>query len=260
VTWATPETVREAIRADTALVMCESPANPTCTICDIASICQQAGGIPVLVDSTFATPVLSQPVRYGAAMVVHSATKAIGGHGDTLGGVVAASSEWAKRIRRVRALTGSNLHPLAAHNLHRGLQTLPVRIRAQQASTEELARRLLRHPAVESVSYATAANSALVGVGKQMAGGGTVLAFTMAGGYDAAKTLMATVKLITPAVSLGTTDTLIQHPAGITHRSLDQAAKDAGGIGAGMLRLSVGLECVDDLWTDLDAALRQAMR
>lgn len=256
VTWATPQTVREHIRPDTVLVVCESPVNPTCTLVDIAAVCKQAGSIPVLVDSTFATPALCQPARYGATMVIHSCTKAIGGHGDALGGVVACDQQWAKKIRRVRSLTGSNLHPFGAYQLHRGLQTLPIRIRAQQASAEELARRLAAHPAVESVRYATAANSALVGPGKQMSGGGTVLAFSMTGGYAAAKKVMSEVKLIVPAVSLGTTDTLIQHPAGVTHRGLDQKAKDAGGIGAGMLRLSVGLEDVNDLWKDLEQAMR----
>lgn len=254
-TWATAETVAEHLREDTCLVMCESPANPSCLLVDLAAICRQAGGVPVLVDSTFATPVLCQPARYGAAMVIHSCTKAIGGHGDVLGGVVACDEQWAQKIRRVRSLTGSNLHPFAAYQLHRGLQTLPIRIRAQQATALELASRLGAHPAVESVGYATAANCGLVGPGKQMSGGGTVLAFNLAGGYDAAKKVMASVKLVVPAVSLGTTDTLIQHPAGVTHRGLDQEARDAGGIGAGMLRLSVGLEDVDDVWNDLLQAM-----
>jgi len=256
VTWATPETVGEHVRADTVLVVCESPVNPTCVLVDIAAVCKQAGSVPVLVDSTFSTPVLCQPARCGAAMVIHSCTKAIGGHGDVLGGVVACDEQWAKKIRRVRALTGSNLHPFAAYQLHRGLQTLPIRIRAQQAAAAELARRLSEHPAVESVSYATEAGSNLVGPGKQMAGGGTVLAFTMTGGYDAARRVMCEVKLVTPAVSLGTTDTLIQHPAGVTHRSLNDEAKTAGGIGPGMLRLSVGLEDVEELWADLERAMR----
>jgi methionine-gamma-lyase len=256
VSFCTAETVAEHIRDDTALVLVESPSNPTCTVVDILQVCRQARGVPVVVDSTFATPVLQTPAKYGAALVVHSCTKAIGGHGDVLGGVVACDAEWGRRIRRVRALTGSNLHPFAAYQLHRGLQTLPVRVKASQRTTEELARRLAAHPAVESISYATAATSTdLVGPGKQMAGGGSVLAFTLKGGYDAARAVMARVRLVVPAVSLGTTDTLIQHPAGVTHRSLDDAAKAAGGIAAGMLRLSIGLEDVDDLWADLTQAM-----
>jgi cystathionine beta-lyase/cystathionine gamma-synthase len=256
ISWATPETIGEHLRDDTALVICESPCNPTCTIVDICAICKRAGDVPVMVDSTFSTPVLQQPAKQGAALVVHSCTKAIGGHGDVLGGVVACDETWAKRIRRVRGLTGSNLHPFGAYQLHRGLQTLPIRIRAAQATTEEIAKRLAAHPAVESVGYPTSASSRLVGHGKQMSGGGTVLAFSMAGGYEAAKKLMASVKLVVPAVSLGTTDTLIQHPAGVTHRSIDQKSKDASGIGPGMLRLSIGLEDVEDVWADLEQAMR----
>lgn len=256
VSFCAAEDVAEHVRADTALVLVESPANPTCTVVDLVRVCAQARGVPVVVDSTFATPVLQRPGAHGAAMTVHSCTKAIGGHGDVLGGVVACDREWGRKIRRVRALTGANLHPFAAHQLHRGLQTLPVRVRASQATTEALARRLAAHPAVESLSYATAEFApSLVGPGKQMRGGGAVLAFTLKGGYDAAKAVMARVRLIIPAVSLGTTDTLIQHPAGVTHRSLDDAAKAAGGIAPGMLRLSVGLEDVDDLWADLAQAI-----
>lgn len=258
VSWATPDTVAQHIRDDTCLVLCESPANPTCTIIDIAAVCKQAGGVPVLVDSTFGTPVCQQPAKLGAAMVVHSCTKAIGGHGDILGGVVACDGEWGKKLRRVRALTGANLHPMAAYQLHRGLQTLPVRMRAAEHSAIEIAKRLASSPHVERVSFPGASGGPtdkLVGAGKQMSGPGAMIAFDLAGGYEAARALMSAVRLVTPAVSLGTTDTLIQHPAGMTHTSLPQDAKDAGGIGPGLIRLSVGLEDVEDIWDDLAQAL-----
>jgi len=260
VTYVTEDKVAQAIRPDTALVMCESPGNPTCTLVHIAKVVAQAGAVPVAVDSTFATPVLQRPADHGAAFIIHSCTKAIGGHGDVLGGVVACDADWGKRIRKVRAATGANLHPLAAYNLHRGLQTLPIRVRAAQANAEELARRLADHPAVSSVGYPTAAGSVhghLVGPGKQMRGGGTVMAFELAKGYEAARAVMSRVKLITPAVSLGTTDTLIQHPAGVTHTSLNKEALAAGGISPGMLRLSVGIEDVEDIWADLKQAIEQ---
>jgi len=260
VSYASEDTVKDMVRPDTALVICESPANPSCTIVDIESIVKQAGDVPVMVDSTFATPVLQRPSTNGATIVLHSCTKAIGGHGDVLGGVVASNAEWAQRIRKVRSSTGANIHPFAAFMLHRGLQTLPVRVRAMQATAEEIACRLEAHPLVSSVSYpslakAKGASAGLIGAGKQMEGGGTVLAFELKEGYEAACAVMSSVKLVVPAVSLGTTDTLIQHPAGVTHTSLGDDAKKEGGISPGLMRLSIGLEQVDDIWDDLKQAI-----
>ena len=129
----------EALAPDTGLVLLETPANPSLDLVDIAAVVGQAGEVPVVVDNTFATPVLQQPRRQGASMVLHSATKFMGGHGDVMGGVVAADGEWTARLRQVRAITGAVLHPLASYELHRGLQTLPVRVRAQQASATTVA-------------------------------------------------------------------------------------------------------------------------
>ena len=133
VTWAAPDEVAAAIRPDTALVIVETPANPTLDLVDIAALAAAAGDVPLLVDNTFATPVLQQPARHGATLVLHSATKYLGGHGDVLAGVVACDEQWAARLRQVRAVTGAVLHPLGGYLLHRGLQTLPLRVRAQQA-------------------------------------------------------------------------------------------------------------------------------
>src|SRR5699024_503147 len=137
VTWTTPGGVAEAVASrpdDTGLVLIESPANPSLEIVDVRAVVEAAGNVPVMVDNTFATPVLQQPLGLGAALSMRSATKYLGGHGDLVGGVVATNEEWARRLRQVRALTGGLLHPMAAYQLHRGLQTLPVRVRAQQAS------------------------------------------------------------------------------------------------------------------------------
>ena len=133
VTWASAETVATAITPQTGLVVLETPANPTLDLVDIAAVVAQAGDVPVLVDNTFATPILQNPIAQGATLVLHSATKSLGGHGDLLGGIVATTSEWATRLRQVRALTGAILYPMAAYEFHRGLQTLPVRVRAAQA-------------------------------------------------------------------------------------------------------------------------------
>ena len=132
VSWARAEAIRGALRPATSLVLLETPQNPTLGLVDIAAVVEAAAGIPVLVDNTFATPVLQNPARHGASLVVHSATKYLGGHGDVVGGVVATSEAWARRLRRVRILTGALMHPLAAYLLLRGLPTLPMRVEAAQ--------------------------------------------------------------------------------------------------------------------------------
>ena len=256
VSWATVETVADAIRPDTALVLCETPANPTLQLVDIEAVVAQAKGVAVMVDSTFATPVLQQPIRQGATLVLHSGTKFLGGHGDVLAGVLATNEEWAARLRQVRILTGANLHPMAAYTLHRGLQTLPVRVRAAQRNAVALAERLIHHPAVARVRFPTAPGCDPQGViGRQMSGPGTMISIDLIGGYEAARRVMASVGIFTPAVSLGSTDSLIQHPAGLTHRIVGEDAQAEGDIGSSLLRLSVGLEDVEDLWADLAAAL-----
>lgn len=261
VTWATPTTVGEAIRPNTSLVMIETPGNPTCALVDIADVVRQARGVPVLVDSTFGTPVLQSPIALGAAMSLHSATKYIGGHGDVIAGVIATSTKFAKELRVVRVLTGALLHPMAAYLLHRGLQTLPVRVRAAQSSAIVLAARLCLHDCVETVRFPSLPGCDPRGlVGTQMKGPGAMIAFTVRGGHAAAAAVLRAVTIATPAVSLGSCDTLIQHPAGLTHRVVDAEALADEGITPGMLRLSVGLENVEDLWRDLDAALQASAR
>ncbi|MEV1330029.1 PLP-dependent aspartate aminotransferase family protein [Micromonospora costi] len=250
VTWARPDEVAEAVRPDTALVVLETPANPTLDLVDIAAVAHAAGTVPLLVDNTVATPVLQQPARHGATLVLHSATKSIGGHGDVLAGAVACDDSWATRLRQVRALTGAILHPLGAYLLHRGLQTLPVRVRAQQAAAEKLAAWLAHHPAVERVHHPSVHDPAGL-VGRQLSGTGSLLAIEVRGGAPAAATVAGACQLITHAVSLGGVDTLIQHPASLTHRPVDGDAKPAGGL----LRISVGLEDPDDLRADLAQAL-----
>ena len=214
-----------------------------------------AQGRPVLVDNTFATPVLQNPADHGAALVLHSATKYLGGHGDAMGGVVACDAGWAAALRRVRAVTGGLLHPLGAYLLHRGLATLPVRVRAQQESAEKVAAWLTGHPAVRRVHYPGLHECDPAGiVGRQMRGPGAMLALAVEGGFEVAARVTSEVRLFTHAVSLGGVDSLIQHPAALTHRPVEAAAKP----GLDLLRLSIGLEDADDLCRDLDQALRAA--
>ncbi len=261
VTWTTPDGVADALRDDTCLVITETPANPTMALVDVEAVVAQAGDVPVLVDSTFATPVLQRPLELGAVLVMHSATKFLGGHGDVVAGVVACGEEWARRLRQIRVATGALLHPLAGYLLHRGLATLPLRVERAQATAATLAARLVDHDGVEAVHYPGLPGGDPLGlVGRQQDGPGTMIALTVRGGYDAARALVEAVTLMTPAVSLGSVDTLIQHPAGLTHRVLSDEARQEGGIAPGLVRLSVGLESADDLWRDLSDALAAAER
>ncbi|MBL1100633.1 trans-sulfuration enzyme family protein [Streptomyces coffeae] len=238
VTWVDPAGVAEAIRPDTGLVVVESPANPTLRELDLRAIAHSCGTVPLLADNTFATPVLQRPAEQGANVVLHSATKYLGGHGDVLGGVIACDEEFARSLRQVRFATGGVLHPLAGYLLLRGLSTLPVRMRAASATAAELARRLAADPRVERVHYPRL--------------GGAMVAFETHGDPHE---VIAGVRLITPAVSLGSVDTLIQHPASISHRIVAEGDRHSNGISDRLLRMSVGLEDVEDLWADLDRAL-----
>ncbi|MGH3734888.1 MAG: trans-sulfuration enzyme family protein [Micromonosporaceae bacterium] len=242
-TWTEPDGIAAVLRPDTGLVMVESPANPTLAELDLAAIADACGDVPLLVDNTFATPVLQRPAEHGAGIVLHSATKYLGGHGDVLAGVVACDEAYANRLRQLRFATGGVLHPLAGYLLLRGLSTLPVRVRAASATAAALAARLADHPRVTRVHYPAI--------------GGAMVSFEV---RDDPRRVLAGLTLITPAVSLGSVDTLIQHPASISHRVLGDDGRRTAGISEQLLRLSVGLEDADDLWQDLDTALHSAAR
>ena len=255
VRWTDADGVAAAVDDDTALVLAETPANPTLDLVDIEALVDSAGDTPVVIDSTFATPALQNPAELGATLVLHSATKYIGGHGDIIGGIIATTDDWARRLRQVRIATGGLLHPMAAYLLRRGLATLPVRMEAAQETAHQLATRLVEHDAVDDVFY-----PGLNGcdphniVDHQMKGPGAMLALTV-DSFSRAQAVMENVEVITPAVSLGTTDSLIQHPASLTHQLVDEEARQEAGVSDRLLRISVGLEHVEDLWADLDAAL-----
>lgn len=250
-TYCTPDAVADAIRSDTALVVLESPANPTLELVDIRAVVEAAGDVPVLVDNTFATPVLQHPLDLGASLSLHSATKYLGGHGDVVGGVVACDARTAAALRRTRAITGAIMHPLAAYLLHRGLATLPVRVRTQQEGARTVARWLTTRPEVARVHFPEFEECDPHGlVGTQQAGPGAMIAIELAGGFDAASDLTAAVELFTHAVSLGSVDSLIQHPAALTHRPVQSEAKPSDAL----VRLSIGLENPADLIADLERA------
>jgi cystathionine beta-lyase/cystathionine gamma-synthase len=260
-TWSTAARLADAIRPDTGLVVLETPTNPILTQVDIAAVVTAAGDVPVLVDNTFATPILQSPARHGATFVLHSATKFLGGHGDVIAGIVATDDVWAAPLRQIRFVTGGLLHPWAAYLLHRSLPTLPLRVRAAQSTAAELAGRLADAAGVRGVHYPGLPGSDPDQLlGRQLRGPGALLAFELdGGGTGRADRLLRALKLITPAVSLGTTDTLIQHPATLTHRIVPPDEQEASGISPDLLRVSVGLEAVDDLWADLSQALSRSI-
>ena len=257
VSFARADEVASAVTARTGLVILETPGNPTLDLVDIAAVVAQAGSVPVLVDNTFATPILQRPGRHGAALIMHSATKYLGGHGDQLGGVVVTDPAWAARLRQVRALTGGLLHPMGAYALHRGLQTLAVRVRAQQENAHALAEWFQGHEGNVAVRYPGLPGQDPHGlIGRQMSGPGSMLAIQVDGGYAAASTVLTSLRLVVHAVSLGGVDTLAQHPASLTHRPVAEGAKP----GQDLLRISVGLEDLADLRADFDQALAAARR
>ncbi|MFC4063360.1 trans-sulfuration enzyme family protein [Actinoplanes subglobosus] len=256
VTFCAEHEVAGAIRPDTGLVILETPANPTLDLVDIATVAEQAGEVPLLVDNTFATPVLQNPVSLGATMALHSATKYLGGHGDVVAGVIACGEKTAARLRQVRAVTGGLLHPWGAYLLHRGLTTLPVRMRAQQDSARRIAGWLAGHPAVARVHYPGLDGDPRGLLCRQQRGPGAMIGVALRGGFEAACRLTTGTRLFTHAVSLGGVDSLIQHPAALTHRPVAAHARPS----ADLVRLSVGLEHADDLITDLDRALTSPIR
>jgi cystathionine beta-lyase/cystathionine gamma-synthase len=256
VSWVGQSEVADAITPETGLVICETPQNPTLGQVDIAAVAAAARDVPVLVDNTLATPVLQQPLRHGAALVLHSATKALGGHGDVLAGIVAARTGMARRVRQVRVLTGGVLHPMAAYLLHRSLQTLELRVLKAQENARAIVSALLEDERIERVYYPGLGNDPRPELlGTQLAGAGALVSFAPVGGAAVARRLMQSLRVITPAVSLGGVDTLIQQPAALTHRYVDPIALEQHGVDASLLRLSVGVECPDDLIADLRGAL-----
>ncbi|MFF7775758.1 trans-sulfuration enzyme family protein [Streptomyces tanashiensis] len=255
-----PEEVRAALRPETRLLYLETIANPTTRVADLPGLAAVAAeaGVPVAVDNTFASPLLCRPLDHGADIVVHSATKYLAGHADVLGGIaVFKDTELYGRVRRHAVEQGASTDPFAAWLTLRGMQTLSLRIERQSASAAELAARLEAHPAVEAVRHPALASHPDRAIAARLlpAGGGGVVSVDLAGGREAGRTFVEAVRLASLSVSLGDVKTLVMHPASTSHHQLDGAALAAAGIGAGTVRLSVGIEHVEDLWTDLEQAL-----
>lgn len=255
-----PDNLTQAIGPDTRFVYFETPANPNMRLVDIARVSQIAHqhGARVIVDNTYATPVLTRPIELGADFVVHSATKYLGGHGDLLAGLVVGRAEEITQVRTagMKDLTGAVLSPFNAMLILRGLKTLPLRMQRHCENALVVARMLEAHPAVEQVWYPGLDSFAQRDLAaRQMAGPGGMIAFEVKGGLAAGKQVMNRLDLIHRAVSLGDAETLIQHPASMTHATYTPEERAAHGISEGLIRISVGLEDVDDLLADLEQAL-----
>lgn len=256
---ADPAAFRAALRPTTKLVLVESPANPTLKLTDIAAVAEVLEGHParLAVDNTFLTPVLQRPLDLGADVVIYSTTKYTEGHNGTVGGAVLCVDEALDRqVRFVRNATGSGQSPFEAWLTLRGLKTLPLRMERHCANATEVARFLEAHDRVARVHFPgldSFAQRALAD--RQQAGPGAIVAFEVTGGVQAGIDTMNGVRLCTLAENLGATETLITHPASMTHADVPAADRRAAGISDGLIRLSVGLEDAADLCADLDRAL-----
>ncbi|HWA98817.1 MAG TPA: PLP-dependent aspartate aminotransferase family protein [Pirellulales bacterium] len=252
--------VERAIRPETRLLWLETPGNPLMSLTDIEACAAIAHkhNIVVAVDNTFASPVLTRPIELGADLVMHSATKYLGGHSDVLGGVlISRTRELHDRLAYLQNATGGVMAPLEAFLSSRGLKTLELRVLEQCRTAQRLAEFLASHERVERVLYPGLPTHPGHTIAKrQMIGGfGAMLSFEVAGRTDGAKRLVESTKLFQLAVSLGAVESLIEHPATMSHASYDAAARKANGISDNLVRLSVGLEAFEDLRDDLDAAL-----
>lgn len=255
-----PARVEAAMTPATRVVWIETPANPSLAIYDIARIAEiaHARGARLVADNTFATPFHQRPLALGADLVVHAATKAIGGHGDAVGGVVAGPEDLCHAVRdaTVRQV-GAVMAPMTAWLLARGARTLALRQERASRTAQELAERLARDPRIERVRYPGLAEHPghQVAARQMRRGFGSLVAYEVRGGVERGRRAYDAFELIARAVSLGDVRTLVTHPATTTHASMSADARRAAGIGEGLMRLSVGIEDVDDLWRDLDRAL-----
>ncbi len=248
---------RTVLQGCTVLYL-ESPTNPTLKVVDIARLARAAhrAGALVVVDNTFATPINQHPLALGADVVIHSATKFLGGHADALGGVICGSTELVRRVYHYREITGATLHPSAAYLLLRGLKTLHLRIRQQNASAQRIAEHLSRHPAVGAVFYPGLSTHRHHDVAaRQMRGYGGVLSFMLTGGYEEVRRFLPRLTRAHLAANLGSVETVAGPPATTSHVENTAAERAALGIPEGLVRYSVGIEDPDDLIADLDRAL-----
>ena len=255
------ENIKAAIRPNTKMLYIETPANPTMGITDIEACAKIARehNLLLVVDNTFCSPYLQNPLDLGADVVLHSVTKFINGHADIVGGIVITkTAELYKQLHVMMLNLGGNMDPHQAYMVIRGLKTLGIRIDRAQESAMKVAEFLESHPQVTSVAYPGLKSHPQYALAqKQMRGSGTMISFELKGGREAASVFMNNVKMCILAVSLGGVETLIQHPASMTHSKVSATAKAAAGITDGLVRFSVGIENVEDIIADLKQALEK---
>jgi cystathionine gamma-synthase len=255
------EQIEAAIAAGCKVVYLESPTNPTLKVVDISRIAaagRRAGAV-VVADNTFATPINQNPLALGADLVIHSATKFLGGHADALGGVVCGDPEWVQRIYHFREITGAALDPMAAFLLIRGIKTLHLRLKQQNESALIIARWLQVHPSVASVFYPGLETHPQHDIARrQMRGYGGVLSFMLQGGFGAVKRVLPKLRLARRAANLGSVETIAGPPATTSHVECSAEEREAMGIPEGLIRYSVGIEDTKELIADLSQALKFA--
>jgi methionine-gamma-lyase len=254
-----PRNVANALKPNTRLVYLETPANPLLALCDLEAIARIAhhAGVLTVCDNTFATPVNQQPIKWGIDVVIHSATKYLNGHGDAIGGMILGKSGFITRARHETLIHfGGVLSPFNSYLILRGTQTMPLRVRQHNANALAVARFLEGHPHVQRVSYpGLDSHPQHVLAKKQMTGYGGMIAFEVKGGIEAGARLMDRLRLCALATSLGDVRTLISHPASTTHSVISRESRELQGVTDGLVRLSVGLEDVQDIVADLEQAL-----
>ena len=255
--------VKNAMKKNTRVVYLETPANPNLKIVDLEALSKLAHTNPntlVIVDNTFATPYMQKPLKLGADIVVHSVTKYINGHGDVIAGLVITNKELADQIRFVglKDMTGAVLGPQDAYYIIRGMKTFEIRMERHCKNAKKVVEFLNKHPKIERVYYPGLETHPGHEIAKkQMKDFGAMISFELKGGFEAGKTLLNNLKLCSLAVSLGDTETLIQHPASMTHSPYTKEEREAAGITDGLVRLSVGLENVEDIIADLEQGLEK---
>ena len=251
--------VEAAVRPNTRLILTETPANPNLKLTDIRVVSDiaRARGIPHAVDNTFLTPFYQQPLALGADISIHSTTKYFDGHNATVGGaVIAATEALDEAIRFIQNASGVIMSPWVAWLTLQGIKTLSIRMERQSANALAIAEYLESHPKVSQVAYPGLASFAQHDLASRQASGfGAMLWFEVQGGVSAGKRLMDSVRLCTLAENLGSVETLVTHPVTMTHADVEKAERERVGISDGLVRLSVGLEDVEDLIADLDQAL-----
>jgi len=256
------EEVRQAMRENTKVVYLETPANPNLEVADIeaiSKIAHQNKDCIVMVDNTFCTPYIQRPLEFGADVVIHSGTKFLNGHGDVISGFVVGSGEFIKNVRLfgVKDMTGASLSPFDAFLIIRGMKTLEIRMEKHCENAMKVAKFLEGHNAVEKVYYPGLESFPQYELAKkQMSLPGAVIAFEVKGGIEEGKKVINSTELCTIAVSLGDAETLIHHPASMTHSPYTKEEREMAGISDGLIRIAVGLENVEDIIKDLDNALK----